>query len=329
MANAIQSTLAVLSLCIAMQILPARAEPAPGMTRLVDTSNAARPLTLSVWYPSATDTLIGVGGSAVFVGVSASVAAPDEGGRLPLVLLSHGGLRSAPDSGAWLAAALASAGFLVVEINAPRPVSAEDAVEEIWRRPADLTRALDLILADPVWAERVDHDAISAVGFALGGTAVLAIAGAGPDPDRYRRTCAGPAAQGPDCGWFAAQGVSPADTSLAELARSRRDTRITSIVTINPEYAELLNRPEKAQDVHTLFVSLGGSTVPGWEGSQNLELPGATAFDAFALCTPAGPEILRDEGEDPALCATPAATREAIHGKVADAIIGFLIRVEE
>ena len=41
------------------------------------------------------------------------------------------------------------------------------------------------------------------------------------------------------------------------------------------------------------------------------------------------PYILRDEGEDPALCATPAARREAIHGKVADAIIGFLARVEK
>lgn len=323
MTNRVCTAIAALILSAAALVLPAAADPAPGMARLSDTGDAARPLALSVWYPSTAEASAVVGGNAVFLGVLASSAPPAEGASLPLVVLSHGGLRSVPDSGAWLAAALAGAGFLVVEVNAPSPLTASDAVNGIWRRPADISRALDLILADPVWGSRVDPALISVVGHALGGTAALTIAGAEIDPELYRNSCTGAGAQGPDCAWFAANGVAPGDADPVELAQSRHDARVSRVVVIDPEYPGMMHRPEAWPEAKTLFLSLGAA-IGGWEGNQSLTLEGAAAYDAFAPCTPAGADILREEGEDPALCTTPAAQRAILHERIADAVIGFL-----
>ncbi|MGL4557997.1 MAG: alpha/beta hydrolase family protein, partial [Afipia sp.] len=104
--------------------------------------------------------------------------APITQGQFPLILVSHGGLRSAEDSGAWLSSALARSGRIVVEVNGPRPGTGAEAVNEIWRRAHQLSRALDAILSDPEWADHIDPDDVSVVGFALGGTAALEVAGA-------------------------------------------------------------------------------------------------------------------------------------------------------
>ena len=324
MIHLFRTALAALTLSAAAMALPAAADPAPGMVRLADTSEAGRPLSLSIWYPSAANAVTLVGGNAVFTGVSASATALDAGAAFPLVLLSHGGLRSASDSGAWLAAALADAGFLVVEVNEPRPLTAEAAVNEIWRRPADISRALDLILADPVWGNRIDRYAISVLGHALGGTAALAIAGDGPDPALYRQSCMAPAAPSPDCAWFAAEGTAPGDADAVELARSRRDVRVAHVVAIDPEYWDTLRHTDTSSDVRVLYLSLGTKPIAGREGSQSLTLPGASVYDAFSLCTASGADILREEGEDPALCATSAAQRSVTHGKIANAVAKFL-----
>lgn len=324
MTNPIRATIAALTLSAAALAPPAAADPAPGMARLADTSISGRSLTLSVWYPSTAEASTTVGGNAVFLGVPASVEPPEGDVALPLVVLSHGGLRSAPDSGAWLAAALAAAGRLVVEVNAPRPLTAGDAVEEIWRRPEDISRALDLILADPAWGSRIDRTAISVVGHALGGTAALAISGAALDAELYRNSCKEPDAQGPDCAWFVANGSDPGDADPIALTRSRHDPRANRIVVIDPEYPGMMRPPNVFPEARVLFLSLGAVAVGAWDGSQNLTLRGAAAYDAFALCTPAGAEILGEEGEDQALCATPAAQRSTIHQRAANAVVDFL-----
>ena len=66
---------------------------------------------------------------------------------------------------------------------------------------------------------------VSVAGFALGATAALSVAGAKLDVARYMNSCGTTnlEAQGPDCGWYAAQGVKPSDTSREALAEMVRD----------------------------------------------------------------------------------------------------------
>ena len=161
-------------------------------------------LNVSVWYPAgAGGTAVTVGDNAVFQGTPARQDAPVADGSFPLVLLSHGGLRSAPDSGAWIASRLAAQGFVVAAPHPPRleGASARDAPKELWLRPADLSATLTAVASDPTLRSRLDAEAIGALGFQLGGTAALALVGARMDGRRYARSCdrGGTAA---DCAWW-------------------------------------------------------------------------------------------------------------------------------
>lgn len=287
----------------------------------------ARPLSLSLWYPGSGGTQEDVGANAVFTGTIAGRDASLTKERLAVVFVSHGGLRSAKDSGAWLAAGLARAGYLAVEINNPRPATPAAAVNEIWHRPDDVRRAVDAISSDPVWSSRIDKNRISVVGFALGGTAALALAGGNFEPENFVRSCNEPAT-GQDCAWHQAQNVGLGSVDRLELSKPRRDARITSIVTVAPEYLDVFSGGLSSIDVPMLFVTLGNDPAPQTPVhaptfTQAL-IPDADMFDGFQICTPAGPEVLADDGGDPALCGKSTEARQQAHNAILAAITTFL-----
>lgn len=311
----------LLTIAFAGLISPTVALADVGYVSLADTSVPDRPLALSIWYPSNDAATQEIGGNAVFVGAQAAVDAPVPAGPLPLIIVSHGGLRSAAESGAWLSAALAQAGSVVVEVNAPRPKGASAAVGEIWKRPQDISRALDAVLASPVWQGRVDAAHISIVGVALGGTAALMVAGEVIDPALYAASCAEEQMPSPDCGWYAAQGVDLQKADFAPLLQSLRDDRVTAAIAIAPEYVSTFDQEAARVDIPVLQMSLGGPD--GVASDASVSLQNAAPADAFALCTQAGPTILLEEGGDPALCGEAPASRMAVHGAVIDAIRTF------
>lgn len=317
----------ILGIVASAPALPCPAGAAPGVAHLAGPAGQERPLSLSIWYPSAATATGVIGRNAVFSGTAAAVDAPVSGGRFPLVLLSHGGLRSAADSGAWLGAALAEAGLLVAEIHGPRPETAEAAVNEIWQRPRDIRRALDLILRDPDWAGRVDPGRVAVVGFALGGTAALSVSGAELDKEAYLHACDGPPqAEAPDCAWYAAQAAGLGQVDRLRLSQAGRDARITATVALEPEYLAAFEVSAAAPGVPMLLLSLGDAqpVPPGLPQAERAAIPGATAFDAFPVCTDAGPRILRAEGGDPGLCGGSGAARAQAHAAIAGRIRAFL-----
>ena len=309
------------ALCLALVLLsgPCLADTVAAVRHLSEGSDSGRPLALSVWYPSEGLASAVIGGNAVFRGVSSAPDGPLPAEPLPLVVVSHGGLRSADDSGAWLSSSLAQSGFIVVEVSAPRPKLPAEALNEIWQRPRDMRRALDRMLADGDWRARIDPGRIAGVGFALGATAALSVAGAPLHGVRYRQSCA--RGDGPDCRWLAAGGGLE-QTRPEDLARLTRDPRVTAAVAINPEYEAALGEPA----VPVLRIILGpGETAPAADGmSRQVALPHATAADAFAVCTPAGPEILAEDGGDAGLCGLSPEARAAIHRQVAELVAAFL-----
>ncbi|MFG6637931.1 hypothetical protein ACGYJ8_18585 [Sulfitobacter sp. 1A12126] len=87
-----------LSLALILVAGPSLAQTVPGLAHLRDTSEDARPLSVSIWYPSEEKALGTVGGNPVFEGVAAAANAEFTQNSLPLVVMSHGGLQSATDS---------------------------------------------------------------------------------------------------------------------------------------------------------------------------------------------------------------------------------------
>lgn len=231
-------------------VIPAFADSPVGFSSLADASDQ-RPIELSIWYPSDGGSPSMVGGNAVFEGVSAANDAPILEGEFPLVVVSHGGLRSSSNSGAWLGEGLARPGFVAVEVNAPGPARAAMAVNEIWQRPRDISRTIDLMLGDQRRAEHVDHGGIFVVGFALGGTAALAVSGAELDAERYLQSCAADGVEAPDCEWYTAHNVALDQADPGELGQSRRDRRVKAAVAIDPEYLAVFSGDGRAPAVPT------------------------------------------------------------------------------
>ncbi|MFC2968382.1 alpha/beta hydrolase family protein [Acidimangrovimonas pyrenivorans] len=331
-----------LALCAVLSALApagAQAQPAPGVVGwTVTEAKPARTLSLTIWYPAASGgSAVKVGANAVFAGAVGRKDAPVAKGRFPLVLLSHGGLRSAADSGAWLAARLAAAGYVVVAEHGPRlgPKAAAQAVAEIARRSADLTTALDAVQRNSLLRPHLSAGKTAVVGVFLGGTAALSLAGARLDPRAVAASCDS-AGTGIDCGWFKARGFDLHQADLAPLSRPAADKRITAAIAIAPEYATgftpaslaALQVPVEVIDLgrpDTRPEGMSGAALKGT--SQRLhytEVTGASRFDAFSRCTDKGAAILEDSGADAAICAQGGPARVAAHAALALAVLDFL-----
>ena len=290
---------------------------------------SGRPISITVWYPALDGGLEAeVGANAVFAGVSAFRDAELAAGRFMTVIISHGGLRSAADSGAWLSARLAANGYVAVEVNAPPPRHPGEAQDEIWRRTEDISTALSLLEEEPRWAAHIDSRRVAVLGFQLGGTAALIVAGVPLDVSQYDHFCDADPARS-ECAWRAAAGDSLTSADYKRLGQLRRDQRISAAIAVNPEYVAAFT----ASNLADLAVPIGLIET----GPQNTEaaalraeatatwsLLDASPADTFGLCTKTGARILREEGGDPSLCSGKPQARQRVHGDIEAAVVDFL-----
>ncbi len=295
-----------------------------------------------LWYPAGTGgTPERFGASKVFDGVAARRDASVADGQFPLVVLAHGGLRANPGASGWIAAALAARRYIVAVAQPPRlgPDDARRAVGEVWRRPADLSDTLTAVEGDATMAPHLEHEKVGAVGFFLGGTSALALAGARLDEDSYRRSC-DPPARGPDCRWLAESGVDLHGMDLGPLAASHLDRRIKVAVAVDPELGpSLASASLRAIQVPVTIIGLGRPDAPPPRlAASDLArmipdalyqtVPDATMFSAFDRCTPQGAAILGREGDGEAICRDGGdRSRQEIHVELAGMIASALARV--
>ncbi len=95
-------------------------------------------------------------------------------------VLSHGSGGNM-DALGWLSSELALNGAVVLAVNHPGSTSGDSSPRcfiKLWERAADISAALDHLLADPTFAAHIDTSRISAVGFSMGGGTVLNLGGA-------------------------------------------------------------------------------------------------------------------------------------------------------
>lgn len=101
--------------------------------------------------------------------------------KSPVVMLSHGTGGTAESIG-WLARALACEGYVVLGVNHHGNTGLEPYLPEgflcWWERATDLSVLLTSAGTMGFFANRLDFDQVSAVGFSLGGHTVMALSGA-------------------------------------------------------------------------------------------------------------------------------------------------------
>ncbi|TCR90714.1 alpha/beta fold hydrolase [Rhizobium sp. BK376] len=343
----------LLALAFSATALPAFAAEPIGLQKIsVVTQDSSRALAVTIWYPSKADgTPAMIGESKVFDGVPVRRNARIQQGRFPLILLSHGS-GSRAEGMAWIAESLAEAGFIVAGPNHPGTTSGDStpaATPKIWERTQDISSIISTLSADAHWQASIDPNRIGVLGFSLGGSTALELAGARGDLDAYIRYCR----ENPDmmdCSWFRggrgfADGeevdVAPLDLASIDKARfeqSNRDKRIASVVAVDPGLATAL-KPESLTSIGipVTLINLGSpGSVPVAVLSDRLadEIPGAgyaqvdnaNHFSFLPICKASAAEFLASIGEQDPICQETARPRIDIHAELEKLIIDAFTR---
>ncbi|WP_417827889.1 alpha/beta hydrolase family protein [Thalassospira sp.] len=307
----------------------------------VDAAHRSRPIAASIWYP--VDTFVysaPVHKSALWKSINAYIGAAVAPGKHPLVLLSHGSGGNM-DAIGWLSSELALHGAMVVAVNHPGSTSGDSSprrMAELSKRAKDIHAALDQVLSHREFAPYIDPERISAIGFSLGGSTVLNLAGLRFDRDAYRDYCQkfGDAAQ--DCAFLNKGGVH-LDQLPAEFEAGSKDTRISQFVAIEPGMTYAVNDASLADiDPDLLLIRLGREH--GWKAADvsetgsgllaKLDNPSYAVFAPadhltfLGECVPGAAEMLTRMEDDP-ICSDPEGTDRAdIHRQIIAKISRFL-----
>ena len=271
-----------------------------------------RPLEMVVWYPSPTTSPPQLfSDNPVFFGALAVQDAPPATGEHPLVVLSHGVWGNWGNQ-VWLASALAHKGYIVAAVNHPGTTSKDrspEAAAQLWLRPADLSRAIDAVTAQPEKFGVVAQRRIAVVGHSLGGWTALEIGGARFDPERFDLDCKVHTTLA-SCSVY--QQINPASTPDARtrLAADLRDERVTSIVSLDLGQSRgMTDASLAALPVPTLVIAAGAPSadLPAELESANLarrlppassryvEISDASHFSFLSLCKPGAVAMLEED----------------------------------
>ena len=339
--------LALTALLSALVLLPsvsATAEtlPIPGYDRMdVPARHRAQPIAASLWYPAGRATYRNViGDSVLFQGAPAMVGAAVAEGRYPLILLSHGS-GGAMDGLVWLSSRLAARGAIVLAVNHPGTTSGDSSPRRTMRlapRAADLGAALEAVLGDPQFAPHIDRERISAVGFSLGGTTVLGLAGLRFDREAFADYCRQAGDEAPGCDFLAKGGVR-LDALPEAFSADMRDLRVSAVVSVDPGFTHAVDEDSLAGvRARVLFLNMGeknrwpavdvgpngSGLVARLPGARHAAVTPAHHFTFLGVCKEGGAEMLRKWQDDP-ICDDPqGADRATAHEEIVGIVAEFL-----
>lgn len=334
--------------------LPALASDAVGVRETTIHSAArGKDLAVTVWYPSKADgTETPIGDNRIFKGATALKDASVAAGHHPLVLMSHGS-GSRAEAMVWIATKLAASGFIVAGPNHPGTTSGNSNpadTPKIWERTDDLSTIITAMTTDKAWQASIDQSHIGVLGFSLGGSTAMEIAGGRADLGAYVKYCEDyPSMM--DCRWFAggrgyineeAVDVEKVDLRKLDKARfeqSNRDPRVTSAVLVDPGLAVAF-RPESLKDIDipTQFINLGSAgkiPVAVLADTLSKQVPAATYvqvndsdhFSFLPECKQGAADFLKSVGERDPICDDAGLRpRAEIHAELEGLIVDAFTR---
>jgi len=301
-----------------------------GFQELTIPDGTEKPLTIGVWYPTdAPARPQTLGSFTETVALGGAVA----GERLPLVVMSHG-------TGAWYdehydtALALAHAGFVVAAVSHTGDNYRDHSQElQVWKRPEQIRRLIDYMLADWVGYARIDARRIGVFGFSAGGFTALAAVGGTADLTLVQPHCLKvPSAF--ECSLISKPGADVAASAPPPRSAFVHDPRIKAAVVAAPALGYAFGR-EGLKDVAVplqLWRAGDDHLLPNPDYAQAVrdDLPRAPEYhvianaDHFDFQAPCSAQIAQVA---PEICTErPGFDRTAFHVEFDAAVVGFFER---
>ena len=303
----------------------------------------SRSLNSRIYYPTAEmDRQRLTGANRVFTGISSRPDAPVANGHFPLIVISHGSGGN-NSSQAWLAAALAQQGMIVVAANHPGSTTGNSVPAlsaKLWLQTEDISGLISAITADPQWNKVVNRQVIGVIGHSKGGYSAIAAIGGRVRLADFIRGCQ-QAPQSPNCQFYTRAKVDLGALSARQFDADYTDPRIRFAVALDPGMVPYLQPDSLRRLKVPLLViepqgfepdsqtpGLGGAALAKDAGQQPIDalrLSDGNHFDFIPLCQPNGRQILAAEEEDAeVLCASSNTQREWVHQKTLTAIMTFI-----
>ncbi|HXQ13377.1 MAG TPA: dienelactone hydrolase [Caulobacteraceae bacterium] len=301
-----------------------------GFQQLTIPDGSERPLTVGVWYP--TDAPASPQALGLFTQTVAS-GGPVAGEGLPLVVMSHG-------TGGWYgehydtALALAHAGFVVAAVSHTGDTYDDQSqVLQIWKRPQQIHRLIDYMLADWSGHAKLDSGRVGMFGFSAGGFTALVAAGGTADLSLVQPHCLKlPTAF--ECGLVGKQTPDASAHPLPLRSAFVHDARIRAAVVAAPALGFSFERE-----------GLAGVRVPLqlWRAEDDHLLPNPDYAEAVRIALPQPPEYHVVANADhfdflapcsdplakavPMICSErPGFDRAAFHAQFDAAVVAFFQR---
>jgi predicted dienelactone hydrolase len=245
-----------------------------------------RTIPVAIWYPTTDDAPKGaIRDVPIFSSLDAARDAPVVGENHPIALLSHGS-GGTPFDLAWIVPMLVDEGHVVVAVTHPgnnwQDLDDKETLQ-IWKRPRDVSFALDQVLVDDKIRAHLDPTRVIAIGHSLGGYTVMALGGARYDVARARAHCASKA-RDPSCDFVPDVDRTTIDYSLS--SESLKDPRVTRIVALAPAVGSGID-PRSFADIRVpvLIIAARDDDITTVDAHA---LRYASALDAPLIMLPAG-----------------------------------------
>ncbi len=209
-----------------------------------------------LWHPTKDDHVESFGKSRIRPGYKAvSNGAFSLQEPAPVIILVHGSGGSA-DSMAWIAAALAKRGAIVVAADHPESSGGNPerkSILHLWSQPQDVTLMIDQLLISD-WAPKIDPNRISVVGFSLGGSSALMLAGARLNFEEFISFCE--THDDGACRAFEQHFDDLDDVFFAKTNGAYGESRLKASVAIAPGFTETMTPASLSNiDIPTLILT--------------------------------------------------------------------------